>query len=157
MELRAHNFDDDDEEIDSLLYERSKFMESDGRPGISKSIDKHSMELIKKEEEVVIKRIKKNEEEKENERKTIMDMRLADIIQKTSETTANFMNDYNIKLIESKYHYEKKYDLDSEKTTWSDFFTIHSLAFVEYMKHGDNTLYIGILFVIISVIIYLFI
>ena len=82
--------------------------------------------------------------------------RLKDIFQKTSETTDNFMEDYNIKLIEAKYNYENKYGKFKDKISWTDFITIHGLAFVEYMKEGDHTLYIGILLVFISVIIYIF-
>ena len=84
-------------------------------------------------------------------------MPLKDIISKTTETTANFWEDYKIKLVETKYHYDKKYNLDTDKkTTWSDFFMIHALAFVEYMKEYDHVLYIGIFLGIISVIIYIF-
>ena len=85
-----------------------------------------------------------------------MDMPLKEIFQKTSETTDNFMEDYNIKLIEAKYNYENKYGKFKDNIRWTDFITIHGLAFVEYMKEGDHTLYIGILLVFISVIIYIF-
>ena len=82
----------------------------DNRPSISDintSLDYNRI-IHKDEEEKVIKRIRKNEKEKEKDRKTIMDMPLKDIISKTTETIANFWEDYKIKLIEVKYHYEKK-------------------------------------------------
>ena len=113
--------------------------------------------MSKNIEDVVIKRLKKNVEEKESERKTIMDMPLKDIISKTTKTTADFLMDYNIKVIEAKHHYEKRYELTTDTIGMSDFFTIHSLAFVEYMKDGEHTLYLGIFLLFVSVIIYLFI
>ena len=155
-ELKENYFDD--EEIYELLREREESIGNDNRPSISTDFNKqHNVELHKDEEEKVIKRIRKNEEEKERDRKTIMDMPLKDIIGKTTETTANFWEDYKIKLVETKYNYEKKYDLDKDyKMTWSDVFRIHILAFIEYMKESDNILYIGIFLLIISVIIYIF-
>ena len=158
QELREFSFEDEDEMIEQMTEERNRGR-IDNRPSISDintSLDYNRI-IHKDEEEKVIKRIRKSEKEKEKDRKTIMDMPLKDIISKTTETTANFWEDYKIKLIEVKYHYEKKNDIDFDhKATWSDFFSIHSLTFVEYMKEHDHVLYIGIFLVIISVIIYIF-
>ena len=158
QELIEFSFEDEDEMIEQMAEERNRGR-IDNRPSISDintSLDYNKI-IHKDEEEKVIKRIRKNEKEKEKDRKTIMDMPLKDIISKTTETIANFWEDYKIKLIEVKYHYEKKNDIDFDhKATWSDFFSIHSLTFVEYMKEHDHVLYIGIFLVIISVIIYIF-
>ena len=158
QELHEFNFEIEDRDIENELEKRRNNLDSDNRPSIPSDYSLiHNKELSKNIEDVVIKRLKKNEEEKENSRKTIMDMKLKDIISKTTKTTADFLMDYNIKLIEAKHHYEKRYELTSDTMGISDFFTIHSLAFVEYMKDGDHTLYLGIFFVFVSVIIYLFI
>ena len=145
-----------DEMIDVALEQRRNNLDNDNRPQIANEFNRQTNKIIHKdEEEKVIKKIRESEEKKEKDRKTIMDMPLKDIISKTSETADNFWEDYNIKLIETKYHYEKKYELESSYT-WSDFFMIHALAFVEYMKEYDHVLYIGIFLGIISVIIYIF-
>ena len=145
-----------DEMIDVALEQRRNNLDNDNRPQIANEFNRQTNKIIHKdEEEKVIKKIRESEEKKEKDRKTIMDMPLKDIISKTSETTSNFWEDYNIKLIETKYHYEKKYELESSDT-WSDFVMIHGLAFVEYMKEKDHILYIGIFLGIISVIIYIF-
>jgi hypothetical protein len=158
QELVAFNFEDRDSDIENELEKRKNNLDEDNRPSIPSDYSLiHNKELSKNIEDVVIKRLKKNVEEKELDRKTIMDMKLKDIISKTTKTTADFLMDYNIKLIEAKHHYEKRYELTSDTMGISDFFTIHSLAFVEYMKDGDHTLYLGIFFVFVSVIIYLFI
>ena len=144
-----------DEMIDVALEQRRNNLDNDNRPQIASEFNRNTNNLLHKvEEEKVIKRIKASREEKEKNRNTIMDMPLKDIISKTSETADSFWEDYNIKLIETKYHYEKNNTV--KDNSWSDFFTIHSLAFVEYMKEKNNVLYIGILFGIISVIIYIF-
>ena len=158
QELIEFSFEDEDEMIEQMTDERNRGR-IDNRPsisGINTSLDYNRI-IHKDQEEKVIKKIRKSEEEEEKDRKTIMDMPLKDIISKTTETTANFWEDYKIKLVETKYHYDKKYNLDTDKkTTWSDFFMIHALAFVEYMKEYDHVLYIGIFLGIISVIIYIF-
>ena len=158
QELIEFSFEDEDEMIEQMTDERNRGR-IDYRPsisGINTSLDYNRI-IHKNQEEKVIKKIRETEEEEEKGRKTIMDMPLKDIISKTTETTSNFWEDYKIKLVETKYHYDKKYNLDTDKkTTWSDFFMIHALAFVEYMKEYDHVLYIGIFLGIISVIIYIF-
>ena len=157
QEFIDFSFEDEDEMIEQMTDERNRGR-IDNRPsisGINTSLDYNKI-IHKNQEEKVIKKIRASEEEKEEKKKTIMDIPLKDIISKTSETTSNFWEDYNIKLIEAKYHYEKKYELDPSEITWSDFFMIHALAFVDYMKEKDHILYIGIFLGIISVIIYIF-
>ena len=144
-----------DEMIDVALEQQRNNLDNDNRPQIASEFNRNTNNLLHKaEEENVIKRIKAIREEREKIRKTIMDMPLKDIISKTSETADSFWEDYNIKLIETKHHYEKNNTV--KDNSWSDFFTVHSLAFVEYMKEKDHILYIGIFLGIISVIIYIF-
>lgn len=143
--------------IADMLEKRRRGLEDDSRPQIGEDYDRKVNDvLINREQEKIIQEYERSERLEEKKRTTIMDMPLKDIFQKTSETTDNFMEDYNIKLIEAKYNYENKYGKFKDKISWTDFITIHGLAFVEYMKEGDNTLYIGILLVFISVIIYIF-
>ena len=143
-----------DEMIEEKLEKRRKSLEDDSRPQISEKFNRNTNKVLsQKEEEKIIKEYKQSEQKVEN---TILDMSLKDIIGKTSKTTANFLEDYNIKLIESKYLYEKKYGNLKDKISWTEFFFVHSLAFIEYIKENDNILYIGILLVIISVILYIF-
>jgi hypothetical protein len=144
--------------IEEAIEIRREEMKNDSRPPIASGEYTRKMNdvLSHKEEEKIILEYENSEKDKENQKKTIMDMPLKDIFQKTSETTGNFMQDYNIKLIESKNDYETKYGNLNDKINWTDFFSMHSLAFVEYMKDGDNTLYIGILLVFISVILSIF-
>jgi len=146
-----------DDMIADMLEKRRKGLEDDSRPQIGEDYDRKVNDvLVNREQEKIIQEYERSERKEESQKTTIMDMPLKDIFQKTSETTDNFMEDYNIKLIEAKYNYENKYGKFKDNISWTDFITIHGLAFVEYMKEGDHTLYIGILLVFISVIIYIF-
>lgn len=146
-----------DDMIADMLEKRKRGLEDDSRPQIGEDYDRKVNDvLVNQEQEKIIQEYETSERRGEKQKKTIMDMPLKDIFQKTSETTDNFMEDYNLKLIEAKYNYENKYGKFKDKISWTDFITIHGLAFVEYMKEGDHTLYIGILLVFISVIIYIF-
>ena len=90
-----------DEMIDVALEQRRNNLDNDNRPQIASEFNRNTNNLLHKaEEEKVIKKIKASREEKEKNRKTIMDMPLKDIISKTSETADSFWEDYNIKLIE---------------------------------------------------------
>ena len=145
-----------DEMIHVALEQRRNNLDNDNRPQIANEFNRQTNIILDKvEEEKVIKKIRESEEKKEKDRKTIMDMPLKDIISKTSETADNFWEDYNIKLIEAKHHYGRNNKTVTDNS-WSNFLTIHSLAFVEYMKEKDHILYIGIFLGIISVIIYIF-
>mgnify|MGYP001398253318 FL=1 len=156
-ELHEFTFDEKNEENEEILRERVETIKNDNRPQISTDFNRqHNNILHKKEEDSIIKKIKKKEIEIEKNKKTIMDMQLKDIINKTTETTANFWEDYKIKLVESKHNYNNKYNLDEENTNISSFLMIHILAFTEYMKENNNILYIGIFIIIISIIIYIF-
>lgn len=146
-----------DDMIADMLEKRKRGLEDDSRPQIGEDYNRNVNDvLVNREQEKIIQEYERSERREEKQKKTIMDMPLKDIFKKTSETTDNFMEDYNIKLIEAKYNYENKYGKFKDKISWTDFITMHSLAFVEYMKEGDHTLYIGILLVFISVIIYIF-
>ena len=150
QEVVAFSFKEEDLNVEELLREKRESENTDNRPQISTDFSlQHNIETSKKEEEAIIKRIKKSEDEKERDKKTIMDMPLKDILSKTTKTTASFWEDYTIALIEAKHHYDKD-------TTWSNFLMIHGIAFVQYMKTKDNILYIGIFLFIIALIIYLF-
>lgn len=144
-----------DDMISDMLEKRRRGLEDDNRPQIGEDYDrKVNNVLVNREQEKIIQEYERSERKKESHKKTIMDMPLKDIFQKTSETTDNFLEDYYIKLNSIKY--DNKYGKFDKNISWTDFIIIHGLAFVEYMKDGDHTLYIGILLVFISTILYVF-
>jgi len=144
-----------DDMISEMLEKHKRGLEDDSRPQVGEDYYRKVNDvLVNREQEKIIQEYETSERKKENQKKTIMDMPLKDIFQKTSETTDNFLEDYYIKLNSIKY--DNKYGKFDENISWTDFISIHSLAFVEYMKDGDHTLYIGILLVFISTILYIF-
>ena len=137
-----------DDMIAEMLEKRKRGLEDDSRPQIGEDYDRKVNDvLVNQEQEKIIQEYETSERREESQKTTIMDMPLKDIFQKTSETTDNFLEDYYIKLNSIKY--DNKYGKFNENISWTDFIIIHSLAFVEYMKDGDNTLYIVILLVFI--------
>jgi hypothetical protein len=145
----------DDDTIAEMLEKRKRGLEDENRPQLGEDYDRKVNDvLVNREQEKIIQEYETSEIKEESQKKTIMDMPLKDIFQKTSETTDNFLEDYYIKLNSIKY--DNKYGKFDENISWTDFISIHSLAFVEYMKDGDHTLYIGILLVFISTILYIF-
>tara|TARA_B100001123_G_C14755769_1_gene806754 strand:- start:49 stop:534 length:486 start_codon:yes stop_codon:yes gene_type:complete len=146
--------DFEEQQTEKILEDRYGKLSKDGRPSIGKPNPEFGKIITKTENEKAIFAIRKSEKEQIDSKKTIMDMPLKDIIEKTSEVTGNFWDDYKVKLSEIEIN-EKLKDKDYHKS-WASIIKIHTLAMVEYLKNDNNCLYIGILLVIISVIIYLF-
>ena len=147
--------DDFEEQLtEKILEDRYGKLSKDGRPSIGKPNPEFGKIITKTENEKAIFAIRKSEQEQIDSKKTIMDMPLKDIIEKTSEVTENFWDDYKVKLSEIEIN-EKLKDKDYHKS-WASIIKIHILAMVEYLKNDNHGLYIGILLVIISLIIYLF-
>ena len=132
----------------------NQFNSNENRPQISFEVDQHSDDkLLKENEEINVKKkiVKENQ-------KTILDEKLGDILEKTSETVANFWDDYKVKMLETKYELEtnntnfKKED----KSKMSHILNIHIMGLFNYLKDNDNIIYLGIFIVFISVLLYIF-
>ena len=147
-ELREHDF------VDDYLSKRQENQSKDSRPQIATNI-KHVELSERGENDKIIKKIRKNEIEKEKNRKTIMDMPLRDILEKTSEVSSDFWIDYKTNLAEVEIN-RKTNDPDYNNKSLSSIIEIHVVALVNYMREADHILYIGILLVIISIILYVF-
>ena len=140
-----------DEQLASVDDRKNRILESDTRPQLG-LINKEYANLISKdEEEKVIKKIRKNEEES---KKTIMDTELKDILGNTSETVSNFWDDYKIKLVEADINLKTKAEdkLDDYEPTLTNIIQIHIIAFVNYMNEDSNMIYIGIFISIIGLL-----
>ena len=73
----------------------SKFNNNENRPQISYEIDHHSdSQLLKENEEINIKK-----KIKQDDSKSILDEKVSDILEKTSETVSNFWDDYKVKML----------------------------------------------------------
>ena len=131
----------------------SNFNNNENRPQISYEVDYHSDgQLLKENEEINIKKKIKQEDSK-----SILDEKVSNILEKTSETVASFWDDYKVKMLESKYELEtnntnfKKED----KSKLSHILNIHIMGLFNYLKDNDNIIYLGIFIVFISVLLYI--
>ena len=153
--VKVNNTNTDDfEKVNNFLNERNELLRNDTRPQLS--VNKKHVELSERgENEKIIKKIRENELESEKNRKTIMDMPLRDILEKTSEISSDFWTDYKIKLAEIEIN-KKANESDYNQKDISNIIGIHIIALINYMREKDHVLYMGILFVIISIILYVF-
>lgn len=147
-ELREDQFAEED-----YLNKRQKELSNDSRPQIATNTG--HVELSERgENDKIIKKIRENESEIERNRKTIMDMPLRDILEKTSEVSSDFWSDYKTNLAEVEIN--RKANDPDYKPDLSSIIGIHIIALVNYMREKDHVLYMGILLVIISIILYVF-
>tara|TARA_Y100000389_G_C17424648_1_gene498835 strand:+ start:1285 stop:1764 length:480 start_codon:yes stop_codon:yes gene_type:complete len=138
----------------TFLNKRQQLLSKDTRPQIS--VNKGHVELSERgENDKIIKKIRDNELEQEKNRKTIMDMPLRDILEKTSEVSSDFWSDYKTNLAEVEIN-RKTNDPNYDNKNLSSIIGIHIIGLIKYMREGDHVLYMGILFVIISIILYVF-
>ena len=139
---------------DNFLSKRQLDLRKDTRPQLG--VNRGHIELSERGvNDKIIKRIRENESEMEKNRKTIMDMPLRDILEKTSETSEEFWNDYKTNLAEVEINH-KTNNPEYDNTNISNIMSIHIVALINYMREGDHVLYMGILLVIISIILYVF-
>lgn len=83
---------------------------------------------------------------------TILDLKLHEIIENLVEVIANFQKDYIYKL----YEVDLEFKLIEEERGFFVSLKKYALALMLYLGDKDNILYIGILLIIISIILYFF-
>ena len=83
---------------------------------------------------------------------TILDLKLHEIIENLVEVIANFQKDYVYKL----YEVDLEFKLIEEERGFFVSLKKYALALMLYLGDKDNILYIGILLIIISIILYFF-
>ena len=90
--------------------------------------------------------------EKSKEGTTILDLKLNQIIENLVGVIANIQKDYIYKL----YEVDLEFKLMEEESNFFVNFKKYILALMLYLGDKDNILYIGILLIIISIILYFF-
>lgn len=98
--------------------------------------------------------IERNLVKKEEPKKgpTILDLKLEEIIENLVSVVANFQKDYIYKL----YEVDLEFKLENKDNNFFSNLKKYLLAFMLYMGDKDNMMYIGILLIIISIILYFF-
>ena len=89
---------------------------------------------------------------KQKKPRTIMDMKLNEIVDNTVNVIANFGNDYQKQM----YKVQESMKLDGYQSNFFRNLWYYLLALMKYIGEKDNILYLGILLCFVSIIIYFF-
>ena len=140
------NVEDDRERV---FLELSEAMEQEMKEKVSKD-DGDIPGYISNEIYKSVSRYETNNttEDKKDDKVTILDLKLSEIIKNTSECLKNFMSEYNKAL-----HLADVENIDGKRGI---LYTIrrYIIAFFIYLNDKDNMLYTGITLLIISIILY---
>lgn len=118
------------------------------RPQADSRIPQFNKELTNSEIAYINKIYHKVNDEKN---KTIMDLPLGEIMNNTAHYLNNFMEEYSHFVNDTLINYSDKTD---EEMNIMDKIKIYIVAFVRYTFESDNIIYLGILLIIISIILY---
>ena len=121
---------------------------NDNRPQIANTLDRFNKELTNSEIAYINKIYHKNNKYK---KKTIMDLTITDIMNNTANYFNEFPNEYSNKIYDTELNYS---DISSENRSFFDTLKIYIIAFVRYTTESDNIIYLGIILIIISIILY---
>ena len=118
----------------------------DIRPQIAGELDKYSNELSNHELDLIYDKLYQKDLDKK--KKNIFDLSLNKIIHNTISFLDHFQSDYSSKL----YEVELLEEDEKKKNMVMKYFT----AFGLYIREHDNIIYLGIILVIFSFILYFF-
>ena len=142
---------EDEDNMDILVSGHLRDISREPRPQMSgaglASSNKHFRDLTNHE----LHKIKKiHEEEHKQEPRTVLDEPLGEIMNKCINFLTYSFDGYTKKLYEA----ELMEDIHDDKSTYESI-KIHLIAMMLFFRDDENVLYIGILLVFLSIIIYL--
>ena len=154
LQMNMPHHEEEEDNMDILIDSHMRDITNENRPQMSSAglevNNKHFRDLSNHELHQ-IKKIHHEDHKKKNKPKTILDESLGDIMEKCVNFLTYSFDGY------SKAYYEAEImeDVyDKEKSTYESL-KIHLIAFSLFMREDENILYIGILLVLLSIIIYL--
>ena len=118
-------------DVEEIEYEPPNF-EDDNRPQISQKADRLSKHLRNSEISYMNKLFHKNRKDK----KTLMDLRLGEIMENTSNFFNNFIRGYRHKIYDTEVALKKEMD-----DGFLQSLQIYIIAFVRYINEEDNIIY----------------
>ena len=148
----GNEYSGEEDNMDILLNEHMRDITAENRPQMSsaglESNNKHFKDLSNHE----LHQIKKiHQEDHKSKPRTILDESLGDIVEKCVNFLTYSFDGYS----KAFYEAEMMEDVyDSEKSMYESI-KVHLIAFSLFMREDENILYIGILLVLLSIIIYL--
>ena len=121
---------------------------SDNRPQVSQMVDRFNKHLTNSEI-AYINRIYHQDNDVKKE--TIMDLKLGEIMNNTSNFFNDFLQEYSNKIYDTQLSYSSS---TKSKDDVVENLKIYIIAFVRYVTESDNIIYFGIILIIISIILY---
>ena len=127
---------------------RMSVIGSDNRPQVSQMVDRFNKHLTNSEI-AYINRI--YHQDNDIKKETIMDLKLGEIMNNTSNFFNDFLQEYSNKIYDTQLIYSSKNQDDKDVV---ENLKIYIIAFVRYVTESDNIIYFGIILIIISIILY---
>ena len=127
---------------------RMSVIGSDNRPQVSQMVDRFNKHLTNSEI-AYINRIYHQDNDVKKE--TIMDLKLGEIMNNTSNFFNDFLQEYSNKIYDTQLSYSSS---NKSKDDVVENLKIYIIAFVRYVTESDNIIYFGIILIIISIILY---
>ena len=127
---------------------RMSVIGSDNRPQVSQMVDRFNKHLTNSEI-AYINRIYHQDNDVKKE--TIMDLKLGEIMNNTSNFFNDFLQEYSNKIYDTQLSYSSS---NKSKDDVVENLKIYIIAFVRYVTESDNIIYLGIILIIISIILY---
>ena len=117
-------------------------------------VDPNTDILNKSQKDEVLEKESKNIEQDDKQKiSTIMDVKLGDIISNLSNVILNFWTEYKKMLVEVKLEMDDIV-LDEKDKNITYLVKIHCQSFIRYLRKDDNSLYMGIFFILLSILLY---
>ena len=127
---------------------RMSVIGSDNRPQVSQMVDRFNKHLTNSEI-AYINRI--YHQDNDIKKETIMDLKLGEIMNNTSNFFNDFLQEYSNKIYDTQLSYSSS---NKSKDDVLENLKIYIIAFVRYVTESDNIIYFGIILIIISIILY---
>ena len=119
----------------------------DNRPQVSGMVDRFNKHLTNTEIAYINKIYHKDNNIK---KKNIFEMELGEIMKNTTNFFNDFLSEYQNKIYDTELYYKDK----NANNASLENIKIYIIAFVRYINESDNVIYLGIIMILISIILY---
>jgi len=134
-------------EINDSVIAKQNLAGTDNRPQVSGMIDRFNKHLTNTEIAYINKIYHKDNNVK---KKNIFEMELGEIMKNTTNFFNDFLSEYQNKLYDTELYYKDK----NANNASLENIKIYIIAFVRYINESDNVIYLGIIMILISIILY---
>ena len=134
-------------EINDSVIAKQNLSGTDNRPQVSGIIDRFNKHLTNTEIAYINKIYHKDNNVK---KKNLFEMELGEIMKNTTNFFNDFISEYQNKIYDTELYYKDK----NANNASLENIKIYIIAFVRYINESDNVIYLGIIMILISIILY---